>query len=94
MRRTHTASPSSSMSFTITSAPTETISKRFAPAYFSERSTEWGEALDYDACAALREMVIANAGYWIEELHCDGLRLDATQCRAFSIRARRTFFPR
>jgi maltooligosyltrehalose trehalohydrolase len=27
----------------------------------------------------VREFFLANAGYWIEELHLDGLRLDATQ---------------
>ena len=27
----------------------------------------------------MRELVIANAGYWIDEFHLDGLRLDATQ---------------
>ena len=40
--------------------------------------TEWGEGLDF-AHAGLREMLVANAGYWIEEFHLDGLRLDATQ---------------
>jgi maltooligosyltrehalose trehalohydrolase len=27
----------------------------------------------------VRELFIANATYWIDEFHCDGLRLDATQ---------------
>ena len=27
----------------------------------------------------MREFFIANAGYWVEEFHLDGLRLDATQ---------------
>ena len=27
----------------------------------------------------VREYFISNAGYWIEEFHFDGLRLDATQ---------------
>ncbi len=34
---------------------------------------------DGDDCGAVREFVIANAGYWIAEYHFDGLRLDATQ---------------
>ena len=31
------------------------------------------------ASAGVREYFIANAGYWIDEFHLDGLRLDATQ---------------
>ena len=27
----------------------------------------------------MRELYVANAGYWIDEFHLDGLRLDATQ---------------
>ena len=27
----------------------------------------------------MRELFIANAGYWIDEYHMDGLRFDATQ---------------
>ena len=27
----------------------------------------------------MREFFVANAGYWIDEFHLDGLRLDATQ---------------
>ena len=27
----------------------------------------------------MREFFIANAGYWIDEFHLDGLRLDAVQ---------------
>jgi maltooligosyltrehalose trehalohydrolase len=53
----------------------------WSPAYRSERASEWGDAYNYDGAhsAAVREMVIANAGYWIDEYHLDGLRLDATQ---------------
>jgi maltooligosyltrehalose trehalohydrolase len=56
--------------------------KKFAPHYFSERyKNEWGEALNFDDefSGPVRELFIANAGYWIDEFHCDGLRLDATQ---------------
>ena len=56
--------------------------RQFAPHYFSERyKNEWGDALNFDDehSAPVREFFIANAGYWIEEFHCDGLRLDATQ---------------
>ncbi len=56
--------------------------KAFAPAYFTERyANEWGEALNFDGpdSGPVREFFIANAGYWIDEYHFDGLRLDATQ---------------
>jgi maltooligosyltrehalose trehalohydrolase len=54
----------------------------FAPAYRSERhASEWGDTLNFDGddAAPVRELVIANAAYWISEFHLDGLRLDATQ---------------
>ena len=34
---------------------------------------------DGDDSGPVREFFIANAGYWIDEFHLDGLRLDATQ---------------
>jgi maltooligosyltrehalose trehalohydrolase len=54
----------------------------FSPHYFtSKHETDWGEALNFygDESGPVREFFIANAGYWIEEFHLDGLRLDATQ---------------
>jgi maltooligosyltrehalose trehalohydrolase len=56
--------------------------RAFAPAYFTTKyGNEWGDALNFDGAdsAPVREHFIANAGYWIEEFHFDGLRLDATQ---------------
>jgi maltooligosyltrehalose trehalohydrolase len=55
--------------------------KRFAQRYFSDKATDWGDAINFeDADAApVREYFITNARYWIEEFHLDGLRLDATQ---------------
>lgn len=53
----------------------------FSPAYFTDRhGTEWGEAINFDGAdsARVREFFAANAGYWIDEYHFDGLRLDAT----------------
>ncbi|MDG3003624.1 malto-oligosyltrehalose trehalohydrolase [Paludisphaera mucosa] len=43
--------------------------------------TEWGDSLNFDGenSAPVREFFVENAGYWIEEFHLDGLRLDATQ---------------
>jgi maltooligosyltrehalose trehalohydrolase len=55
---------------------------QFSDDYFSRRhATEWGPAINYDGenSANVREFVVANAGYWIDEFHFDGLRLDATQ---------------
>src|SRR6476646_5033622 len=56
--------------------------REFASAYFSARyKNEWGEALNFDGADAgpVREFFVANAGYWMDEYHLDGLRLDATQ---------------
>lgn len=56
--------------------------REFARHYFSERyRNEWGDALNFDDefAGPVRELFVANAGYWITEFHCDGLRLDATQ---------------
>jgi maltooligosyltrehalose trehalohydrolase len=54
----------------------------FSKHYVSTRyKNEWGDALNFDGehSGPVREFFIANAGYWIDEFHCDGLRLDATQ---------------
>jgi maltooligosyltrehalose trehalohydrolase len=54
----------------------------FSSSYFSDREpTDWGAAINFDGrdSGPVREFCIANAGYWIEEFHLDGLRLDATQ---------------
>jgi len=54
----------------------------FTEDYFSKRyKNEWGEALNFDGrnSPSVRAFFIGNAGYWIDEYHLDGLRLDATQ---------------
>lgn len=56
--------------------------KEFSPDYFTDRyRNEWGEPINFDGpnCGPVREFFLANAGYWIDEYHLDGLRLDATQ---------------
>jgi maltooligosyltrehalose trehalohydrolase len=56
--------------------------KSFSPGYFTSRyQTDWGEAINFDgeSSVPVREFFIANAAYWIDEFHLDGLRLDATQ---------------
>lgn len=56
--------------------------KQFSESYFTDRyENDWGEAINFDGedAGPVREFFLANAGYWIEEFHLDGLRLDATQ---------------
>ncbi len=56
--------------------------KLFSDDYFSaKRETDWGEAINYDGenSGPVREFVLSNVRYWIQEFHLDGLRLDATQ---------------
>ena len=51
-----------------------------APQFFTDRhKTPWGAAVNFDGPASgpVREFIIHNALYWIEEFHLDGLRLDA-----------------
>jgi maltooligosyltrehalose trehalohydrolase len=55
---------------------------QFSKSYVTDRyKNEWGEAINFDGPDAgpVRDYFVANAGYWIEEFHIDGLRLDATQ---------------
>lgn len=54
----------------------------FSSHYFApEHETDWGKAINFYAehSGPVREYFVANAGYWIDEFHLDGLRLDATQ---------------
>lgn len=52
----------------------------FAPEYFTDRyRNDWGQALNFEGPAPVRGFFVENAGYWIDEFHFDGLRLDATQ---------------
>jgi maltooligosyltrehalose trehalohydrolase len=56
--------------------------KCFSSHYFSRRhQTDWGEALNFDGeqATGVRDFVIGNARYWVQEFHVDGFRLDATQ---------------
>jgi maltooligosyltrehalose trehalohydrolase len=56
--------------------------REFAESYFTDRyTTDWGEAINYDGedAGPVRELVLDDVAYWIEEFHLDGLRLDATQ---------------
>jgi maltooligosyltrehalose trehalohydrolase len=51
----------------------------FGP-YFSDRHvTNWGDAVNLDGpdSGEVRRFLLDNARWWLEHLHCDGLRLDA-----------------
>ena len=55
---------------------------RYSPNYLTrEHATDWGDTFNFDGRSShgVREMVVTNARYWMEEFHLDGLRLDATQ---------------
>jgi maltooligosyltrehalose trehalohydrolase len=52
----------------------------YAPQIFTDHhKTPWGNAVNYDSegSEVVREFIIHNALYWIEEFNLDGLRLDA-----------------
>ena len=54
----------------------------FSPFYFSTKyENDWGKGINFDGeqSGPVRAYYQANAQYWIEEFHLDGLRLDATQ---------------
>lgn len=56
--------------------------KAFSEDYFTSKyENEWGEAINFDGkhSRGPRDFFTANAHYWIDEFHMDGLRLDATQ---------------
>jgi len=51
----------------------------YSPVFTETHHTPWGAAVNYDAegSQVVRELVIQNAEYWVDEFHLDGLRLDA-----------------
>jgi maltooligosyltrehalose trehalohydrolase len=52
----------------------------FSRDYFTDKyENDWGEALNFEGPEPARQYFVENAGYWIDEFHFDGLRLDATQ---------------
>ena len=54
----------------------------FSDGYQTDRyKGEWGNPINFDGpdSGPVREFFVANAAYWIDEFHFDGLRIDATQ---------------
>lgn len=54
----------------------------FGPYLSSRHRTPWGDAPNFDEPGSdiVRAFVIANAIYWLDEYHFDGLRIDAVHC--------------
>jgi len=62
--------------------PDGNVLPRFCDDYFTDRyHTAWGAPFNFDGenSGPVREYILANASYWIDEFHLDGLRIDATQ---------------
>lgn len=60
--------------------PVGNYTAQFSEDYLARHhQTGWGDAINFDGpnSAPVREFFAANAGYWIDEFHVDGLRLDA-----------------
>ncbi|MDB5472912.1 MAG: Malto-oligosyltrehalose trehalohydrolase [Devosia sp.] len=51
----------------------------YTPLMTDRHDTPWGPAINFDAAgsAVVRDFVFANARYWLNEFHFDGLRFDA-----------------
>jgi maltooligosyltrehalose trehalohydrolase len=53
--------------------------RAFTPDWIGRHKSEWGDGPNYDGPGndPVREFYAANAAYWIDEFHADGLRFDA-----------------
>jgi maltooligosyltrehalose trehalohydrolase len=51
----------------------------YGPYFTATHRTPWGDAVNYDAAGSdeVRRFVVDNALMWVQDYHCDGLRLDA-----------------
>ncbi len=54
---------------------------RYAPTFFSDSQTPWGNAIDYRV-PEVRQFAIGNALHWLDNYRFDGLRLDAVHAIA------------
>ena len=53
---------------------------QFSDHFFTDKYVnDWGAAIDFETEPGARLYFVENGGYWIDEFHLDGLRLDATQ---------------
>ncbi len=62
--------------------PDSRLLKPYSEHYFTDKhAIEWGEAVNFDGpgCGLVREFVLTNVAYWMEEFHFDGMRVNATQ---------------
>ncbi len=52
---------------------------KFSDYFFKKENNEWGQYINFDGEESrwTRQFFIENAGYWIDEFHFDGLRIDA-----------------
>lgn len=56
--------------------------RAYSAHYFTDRyENEWGASFNYDGegSRVVRDFIVGNAVYWIEDFHLDGLRIDAAQ---------------
>src|SRR6266851_8697867 len=56
----------------------------FGPYFSARHRTSWGEAVNFDGPGSdeVRRFVLDNALMWLDDYHCDGLRLDAVHAIA------------
>ena len=61
--------------------PVGNVFPSVAPYFSNKYSTPWGQAVNLDGAysGGVREMLLANLSYWIEDFHFDGFRMDSTQ---------------
>ncbi|MGJ3251383.1 MAG: malto-oligosyltrehalose trehalohydrolase [Elainellaceae cyanobacterium] len=59
--------------------PEGNYTSQFAPYFTGRYNTPWGKAINFDDAHSdgVRNFVIENVLYWLEQFHIDGLRLDA-----------------
>lgn len=56
--------------------------RAYSERYFTTRyDNEWGAGFNFDGegAHAVRDFIIGNAVYWVQDFHIDGLRIDAVQ---------------
>ncbi|MHB1440533.1 MAG: malto-oligosyltrehalose trehalohydrolase [Cuniculiplasma sp.] len=61
--------------------PVGNVFPQYGPYLSQKYRTPWGETINFDGAfsGGVREMLLANASYWIEAFRFDGFRFDSTQ---------------